>query len=223
MSPGLAVSVAVPLDRSDLKVDWETGETSLGVFGHSGAGKTTFLETLAGLRKSARGRIGMNGGTWLDSSRGVCLPPERRGVGYVPQEMLLFPHRDVLGNLLSGARRRRKAAGKGPSLERVLEVLELSGLQDREVAALSGGERRRVALGRALCSGPELLLLDEPLSGLDDPLRGRILTYLLRAQEEFSVPTITVSHDATEITLLSREVAVLEAGRVVALGRPERS
>jgi molybdate transport system ATP-binding protein len=220
VSPVLAVSIEVPLGRFDLKVDWETDETFLGVFGHSGAGKTTFLEALAGLRREARGRIGMNGRTWLDSSRGLFLPPEERGVGYVPQETLLFPHRNVLGNLLSGSRRRRRSTGKGPSLERVLEVLELSVLRDREVAALSGGERKRVALGRALCSGPDLLLLDEPLSDLDVPLRGRILPYLLRVQEEFRLPAITVSHDATEVTLLAREAAVLEAGRVMALGRP---
>lgn len=220
MSPGLAVSVTVPLDRFELSVDWETDETSLGIFGHSGAGKTTFLEVLSGLRKNARGRIRVGGLTWLDSSRGLCLPPQLRGVGYVPQETLLFPHRNVIGNLLAGSRRRKRSAGEGPSLARVLDVLELSDLRDREVPALSGGERKRVALGRALCSGPDLLLLDEPLSGLDAPLRGRILPYLFRVQEEFHLPTITVSHDATEVALLAREVTVLDAGRMVARGRP---
>jgi molybdate transport system ATP-binding protein len=101
-----------------------------------------------------------------------------------------------------------------------MEVLELSELRDREVSSLSGGERRRVALGRALCSGPALLLLDEPLSGLEAPLRARILPYLLRVQEEFDLPTLYVSHDATEISLLTREVVVLQSGRKVASGLP---
>jgi molybdate transport system ATP-binding protein len=216
----LVLSLSVPLDRFRLSVEWETSESSLGVFGHSGAGKTTLLEALAGLRGDAEGRIEMNGRTWLDTARGIRLPPDRRGVGYVPQETLLFPHRNVLGNLLTGARRARNSRGRGPSPERVMEVLELTGLREREVSALSGGERRRVALGRALCSGPDLLLLDEPLSGLDLPLRGRILPYLFRIQEEFGLPTIHVTHDATEITLLAREVVVLDSGRVIARGRP---
>ncbi len=220
MSGRLALALSVPLDRFRLSVEWETAEPFLGVFGHSGAGKTTLLETLAGLRPAARGRIERAGRTWLDTSRGLRLPPERRGIGYVPQESLLFPHRDVLGNLLAGARRVRRSPEKGPSLARVLEVLELELLQDRDVASLSGGERKRVALGRALCSGPELLLLDEPLAALDLSLRGRILPYLLRIQEEFALPTLCVSHDPTEIALLAREVVVLDAGRIVARGSP---
>jgi molybdate transport system ATP-binding protein len=221
MSHGLALSLTVPLGQFLLCLEWETAEGALGVFGHSGAGKTTLLEALAGLRKNVEGRIRWNGRTWLDTARGIRLPPEARGVGYVPQETLLFPHRNVLGNLLAGARRVRKSAAAAPSLEKVLEVLELSPLREREVSTLSGGERRRVALGRALCSGPELLLLDEPLAGLDFPLKGRILPYLLRVQEEFRLPTLHVSHDAMEIAVLAREVMVLDSGRRVAQGRPE--
>jgi molybdate transport system ATP-binding protein len=217
---GLALSLRVPLDRFLLELDWETDLQSLGVFGPSGAGKTTLLEVLAGLRREARGRIEIGGATWLDSSRGIDLPPERRGVGYVPQENLLFPHRDVMGNLLAGARRARRFSTAGPPLAKVLEVLELSELGAREVRTLSGGELRRVALGRALCSGPALLLLDEPLSGLEVPLRARILPYLLRVQEEFRLPTLVVSHDAVEIALLAREVVVLESGQRVASGPP---
>jgi molybdate transport system ATP-binding protein len=220
LSRGLSLSLDARLGDFRLSVEWETAELHLGVFGHSGAGKTTLLETLAGLRKEVSGRIEMNGRCWLDSSRGICLPPERRGVGYVPQETLLFPHRRVLGNLLAGARRARHAPAAGPALEKVLEVLELGPLGQRDVSLLSGGERKRVALGRALCSYPELLLLDEPLSELDLPLRARILPYLLRIQEEFRLPTVHVSHDAVEIALLAREVTVLDSGRSVARGRP---
>ena len=220
MSPGLRIDLTVPCERFDVELTWETDEAALGLFGPSGAGKTTVLEALAGLRKSARGRIEVGGRTWLDTARGLRQPPEARGVGYVPQEMLLFPHLDVLGNLQLGERRARRSSRRLDP-ERVLEVLELSPLARRPARELSGGERQRVALGRALCSAPELLLLDEPLANLDLPLRRRILPYLLRVREEFAIPTLFVSHDPSEMTLLASEVTVLDAGRSVARGRPE--
>ena len=221
MSEGIELDLRVPLDRFQLELGWETRERNLGIFGHSGAGKTTVLETLAGIRPAARGTIRVMGEIWLDTQRGICLPPEKRGVGYVPQDALLFPHRDVTGNLLAGARRFWGAAGLMPSLDKVIEVLELDPLKHADVSELSGGEKQRVALGRALCSGPRLLLLDEPFAGLDLPLRHRILPYLVRVQEEFRLPTLCVSHDATEMKVLSREVTVLEAGKVLARGRPD--
>ena len=217
----LILDVTVALDRFDLTVSWQTTARAMGVFGHSGAGKTTLLETIAGLRRDARGVIRVNGVAWLDSSRGVFVPPERRGVGYVPQEALLFPHRDVMGNLLAGRRRAASAPERGPDPRRVLEVLELEGLQGRGVESLSGGEKQRVALGRALCSGPGLLLLDEPLAGLDQPLRRRILPYLVRVRDEFGLPSLYVSHDATELRTLTTDVLVLAAGKVVATGPPD--
>jgi molybdate transport system ATP-binding protein len=221
VSDVLHLDLSVPLDRFSLRVEWETSEPSLGVFGPSGAGKTTLVEAIAGLRRGATGVIRWRGRTWLDSARGVRLPPERRGVGYVPQDALLFPHRDVTGNLLAGCRRAAGAGRPAPPVERVLEVLELAPLRRRDVGTLSGGERKRVALGRALCSGASLLLLDEPLAGLDLPLRRRILSYLLRVRDEFAVPTLVVSHDAVDIRLLSREMIVLSGGAVAARGRPE--
>ncbi len=221
MIGGITLDLKVPLERFSLEVKWETEESSLGIFGHSGAGKTTVLEALAGLRPLTRGIIRVSGETWLDSSRGIDLPPEKRGAGYVPQDTLLFPHRDVLGNLLSGARRSEGPWRRKLSFERVLEVLELRSLKEAKVDELSGGERQRVALGRALCSGPSLLLLDEPLAGMDLPLRRRILPYLIRVREEFSVPTLFVSHDSSEMRLLCREVMVLEMGKELAHGRTE--
>jgi len=221
MRHGIVLDITLSLDRFTLSVRWETVENSLGIFGPSGAGKTTILESVAGLRKAARGVIRVNGQSWLDSARGLCLPPERRGVGYVPQDALLFPHRNVMENLLSGRRRAERAAKKSVAPDRVLEVLELTDLGRRDVVSLSGGERQRVALGRALCSGPDLLLLDEPLANLDLPLRRRILPYLFKVREEFAIPTLYVSHDATEIKTLSREVLVLDAGKVRAHGHPD--
>lgn len=221
MKSGLTIDLTLPLDRFTLAVRWESEASFLGIFGHSGAGKTTVLEAIAGLRRGVSGVVRVAGRTCLDSAAGVNLPPERRGVGYVPQEGLLFPHRDVLGNVLAGRRRARAA---GPPLDpgRVLRVLELSGLERRAVATLSGGERQRVALARALCSSPRLLLLDEPLAGLDLPLRRRILPFLIRIREEFALPTILVSHDPTEIRIFGDEILVLSEGKRLASGPPDR-
>jgi molybdate transport system ATP-binding protein len=215
------IDLTLPLAPFTLAIAWSTDERALGVFGASGAGKTSFLEAIAGLRPRAEGRIRIGGRTWLDSGSGFRLPPEDRGVGYVPQDALLFPHRDVMGNILAGRRRARQGRGARIEPHRVLDLLELRGRERSPVAALSGGERQRVALGRALCAGPELLLLDEPLGGLDLPLRRRILPYLLRVGREFGVPAIVVTHDAAEVALLSREAIVLEGGRVAARGRPD--
>ncbi len=220
MNATLSLDVTVPLDRYTLAVEWEASGAFLGVFGRSGSGKTTLLESIAGLRRGARGLIRIGGTTLLDSSAGVCLPPERRGVGYVPQDALLYPHRDVEGNLLAGRRRAASARRPAPDSSRVIDVLELSTLLERRVDTLSGGERQRVALGRALCSGPDLLLLDEPLSGLDAPLKSRILPYLMKVHREFGVPTVYVTHDAAEIRVLCDEMAVLEEGRLSVAGDP---
>ena len=222
MTAGLRIDLAIPCDGFEVALVWETAHTALGLFGPSGAGKSSVLEALAGLRHGVRGRIEVGGRTWLDSARGVALPPEARGVGYVPQELALFPHRDVLGNLRSGERRARRTlpATRRLAPERVLELLELTALAHRPVTALSGGERQRVALGRALCSAPSLLLLDEPLASLDLPLRRRILPYLLRVREEVGIPTVHVSHEPAEMTLLCSEVCVLDAGRGVGCGPP---
>ena len=221
MSGTLDFDLALLSERFKLRVAWSTDETALGIFGPSGAGKTTILEAIAGLRTGLRGTIAVRGTTWLDSARGVWLPPERRGVGYVPQDARLFPHRDVRGNVLAGHRRAERPGARRLPPERVLALLELTDLQRADVRTLSGGERQRVALARALCSGPELLLLDEPLAGLDAPLRWRILPYLIKVQREFNIPTLHVSHDATEIRALCREALVLSNGRELARGRTD--
>jgi molybdate transport system ATP-binding protein len=217
----LDLDLTLPLDRFTLRLEWHTDERTLGVFGPSGSGKTSLLEAIAGLRPGASGHVRVLGRTWLESTNGVNLAPERRGVGYVPQDARLFPHRDVRGNLLMGRRRAERSGRPRIDPDRVLEVLELGGREATPVASLSGGERQRVALGRALCAGPELLLLDEPLGGLDLALRRRILPYLLRIEREFGVPSIVVTHDEAEVRLLSREAVVLIDGQAAARGRSE--
>lgn len=221
MTPPLTVRARLPLDRFALDVDLVTTHRVTGVFGVSGSGKTTLLEAVAGLRGGAEGRIALGDETWLDTAAGVRVPPERRGIGYVPQDSLLFPHLDVAGNLRAG-RARADAQGRDfdATCAQVVQVLDLAPLLDRRVATLSGGERQRVALGRALCSGPRLLLLDEPLASLDAALRRRVLPFLRRVQAEFSLPILLVSHDPVEVQALCEDLVVLREGRVVARGEP---
>jgi molybdate transport system ATP-binding protein len=221
----LEIAISLPLDRFALEVEVATRARVTAVFGPSGAGKSSLLESVVGMRR-ASGRIRFGDAVWLDSARRVRLPPERRRIGYVPQEGLLFPHRTVRGNLLAGAARARRAgAGGGATppaarLETVCELLELTPLLERRVGTLSGGERQRVALGRALCSAPRLLLLDEPLAALDLPLRRRVLPFLARVRAELAVPMLLVSHDPRTVQALADEVIVLRGGRVIARGAP---
>lgn len=211
----------VPLDRFTLDIDVELTAHVTGIFGPSGSGKTTLLETVAGLRKGAQGLLSFDGISWLDSRQRCFVKPERREIGYVPQEHLLFPHWNVRQNLLAGSRRIDESrVDIKNTLERVSELLELSSLLDRQVGTLSGGERQRVALGRALCSGPKLLLLDEPLSSLDGKLRHRILPFLQRVREEFETPILIVSHQPFELQALCDDVLAIQAGKVVTRGRP---
>jgi molybdate transport system ATP-binding protein len=192
---------------------------SLGLFGPSGAGKTSVLECLAGWRAPDAGFAHVGERLLFDCAAGVSLPKRARGIGYLPQDVLLFPHWSVLENVRAGMR-----AGAGPECERILEravrVLDLEPLLVRRVQGLSGGERQRVGLARALVCAPRLLLLDEPLGALDLPLRRRILPYLVRTREEFDVPMILVAHDPTEVKALCDQVLVIEGGHVVEQGRP---
>ena len=179
------------------------------LFGPSGAGKTTILDTIAGLRTPERGSIAIDGRVLFSSAARVNVPPHQRQVGYVPQDVALFPHMNVRRNLLYG-----RHPGVSPDLERVVGMLEIDKLVDRHVTDLSGGERQRVALGRALMSGPSLLLLDEPLAAVDVPLRKRILPYLRRVRDDLQIPIVYVSHDREEVDSLADLVVRLENGTV---------
>jgi len=213
--PRLEIDLELPLDTFDLRLDLSLEVSALGVFGRSGSGKSSLLESVAGLRSNAVGTIRFDGRAWLDSADGTRLRPEARRVGYVPQDDLLFPHLDVRGNLLSG----RRGGGEDEVFDDVCRLLELGGLLGRSPAKLSGGERQRVALGRAVCSRPDLLLLDEPLGSLDLGLRRRILPYLRALRFELGLPMVFVSHDPLEIEALCDEVIVIEEGRLLAQGR----
>ena len=183
----------------------------LGLFGPSGSGKTTLLEAIAGLRAPSRGEIRIGETTLFDSLRGIDLPPRDRRIGYVPQDVLLFPHLDVRRNLRYGAR---------TELDSLAEILDIAPLLNRRVTNLSGGERQRVAIGRALMTKPALMLLDEPLAAVDRARREQILPYLLRIRRELHVPLIYVTHDAHELSQIADRVLVIGDGRVVRLGLP---
>jgi molybdate transport system ATP-binding protein len=209
------LSLELPLADFELRLDVRSDARCLGVFGPSGAGKTSLLESLAGWRRPRRARLVVDGRTLVEDGRRLDL--SQRRCGYVPQDALLFPHKTVLEQLRMAPRANDRAFER-----KVLEVLELEELVDRYPNQISGGQARRVALARALCSRPEVLLLDEPLGALDVPLRRRILPYLMRASESFELPLLFVSHDPTEIQALCQETLILERGRVVAQGPPER-
>ncbi|MEI6861540.1 MAG: ATP-binding cassette domain-containing protein [Verrucomicrobiota bacterium] len=211
--------VRLPLAPFTLQVDTHLDARITGIFGASGAGKTSLLEIIAGLRRPAAGRVMLDDRVLSDTAQSFFIPPERRGVGYVPQDGALFPHLSVRENLLYG-HGRATVAPAGPTLAHVTEVLEIAALVERSVSTLSGGEKQRVALGRALLATPRLLLLDEPLAGLDLPLQERLLSCLARVRDEFRVPMLHVTHAAGEVMALCDEVLVLAGGRVVQRGRP---
>ncbi len=185
------------------------------LFGPSGGGKTTLLRSIAGHERRAAGRIAHNGEIWQEG--GHWIPPHRRGVGYVAQNPQLFPHLSVAGNLRYAARR-APADADGTGFDEVLERLDLQSLLARRPDVLSGGERQRVALGRALLTRPRLLLMDEPLAGLDIQRKTRLLPYIARLPAAFGIPIIYVTHAVDEVIRLGDRMVVLREGGVFAAG-----
>jgi molybdate transport system ATP-binding protein len=189
------------------------------LFGRSGAGKTTLVNMLAGLVRPDRGRIVIDGDVLFSAEQGIDLPPERRRLGYVFQEGRLFPHYSVRGNLVYGARRRTRH----PTItfDSVVALLGLGPMLARRPGDLSGGEKQRVAIGRALLAGPRLLLMDEPLSSLDAGRKAEILPFIERLRDELKIPIIYVSHAMEEIVRLADTLVLLSEGKVAAVGPVE--
>ena len=187
------------------------------VFGPSGAGKSALLAAIAGLQRPDRGIITLAGDTLFDSARGIDLTTEDRCIGFVFQEARLFPHMSVRTNLQYG-RKRRSDATAHASFDDIVALLGIGALLERRPGALSGGEKQRVAIGRALLSNPRLLLLDEPLAALDDPRKAEILPFLERLRDEVGVPMLYVTHAMEEVTRIADHLVLLDGGRVQASG-----
>jgi molybdate transport system ATP-binding protein len=213
----LSIQVTRELAHFTLDLQVDCPYTVTAVFGPSGSGKTSLLNLVAGLLRPDHGTIAMDGDLLFSSQQGVDLPPERRRVGYVFQDDLLFPHLTVRQNLRYGYDLLRSGARRF-KVERIVDLLELGPLLERRPGLLSGGERQRVALGRAILASPRLLLMDEPLASLDQGLKDRIIPYLRHIRSDLAVPMLYVSHSVAEILQLTGQVIVLRHGRVLACG-----
>ncbi len=211
----LRVKLQKQLESFALRTDLALGARVTGLFGSSGSGKTTLLNCIAGLTNPDTGIVCVGDVEFFDSTKRINVACRNRQIGYVFQEGLLFDHMTVRQNLTFSKHER-----SGPKIEQVVDVLELSHLLDRSARNLSGGETRRVAIGRALLSAPRLLLLDEPLTGLDRRMSGKTLSYISSVLDAFDMQTIYVSHSISDIVYLCDEVIMVDRGEVVGQGTP---
>ena len=217
-----ALEVRISKKRTDgfeLDLGFATPGGITIVFGASGAGKTTLLDCIAGLTAPDAGRIAIAGAPIFDSDRRVDVPVQSRRVGYVFQDLALFPHLSVEQNVgygLAGIERHERKR----RVQKMLDSMEISALQDRKPAQLSGGERQRVALARALVTEPSILLLDEPLAALDLPVRMKIAEDLRRSIQNLPIPVLYVTHSRDEVFVLGERMIVIERGKLIAQGTP---
>lgn len=213
----LRIDIQLPRDRFVLSVGESLDTDAIwAIMGRSGCGKTSLLRTIAGLEGHARGRLQFNGDVWQDSEKGIWVPPEQRGIGYIFQEARLFPHLDVMENLQFALKRARTVAM--PSLSEVVEQLDIVHLLGRSVDKLSGGEKQRVAIARTLLSGSRLLLMDEPLASLDWSSKTSILPCLRNIHQRFKIPIVMVSHAREEVARLADKLVLVDQGQVVSRG-----
>ena len=218
------IGVDVTLRRGDfiLVATFASKARILALHGPSGSGKTTLAHLVAGLARPDEGHIVVNGAPLVDTAQHLFVPPEKRRIGLVFQDALLFPHLDVKTNILFGRFFTPKAERRVP-FDAVVETLGVAHLLRRRSGSLSGGERQRVGLARALLCSPRLLVMDEPMASLDYDRRQEIMTLIERLRDEFSIPILLVSHAADEILRLADEVISLDRGRIVAQGLPSET
>jgi molybdate transport system ATP-binding protein len=216
----LEVDVEARLGRFELAARFAAGPGITALFGRSGSGKTSIVNMIAGLLRPARGRIAVDGETLFDAAAGIDVPASRRRAGYVFQDGRLFPHLTVRRNLLYGSFFAPRPA-RFACFDDVVALLGLDRLLDRRPSALSGGEKQRVAIGRALLASPRFLLMDEPLASLDAGRKGEILPYIEQLRDRMGLPILYVSHSIGEVARLADTVIVLSDGRVAAAGPPD--
>jgi molybdate transport system ATP-binding protein len=215
----LCLQLHKKVDGFSLEVEWAIQEELAVLFGFSGAGKSMTLKMIAGLMKPDQGTIRLGERVLFDSRSGIDVLPQDRSIGYVFQDLALFPHMTVRGNILFGA----KGMGKKERqiiTEEMIETFHLEGLPEKKPAEISGGQRQRVALARALIRQPKLLLLDEPFSALDHPLRLEMHQYLTGAARQYKIPVIMVTHDLNEASKLGDKIIIYSEGRVTQVGAP---
>jgi molybdate transport system ATP-binding protein len=213
----LSVDVRHALGGFRLEAAFESGGRLTALFGPSGSGKSSLVNVIAGLLKPEQGRIAVDGRVLVDTARRVFVPSHRRRIGYVFQDSRLFPHLTVRQNLRYG-RFFTPAAERYAEFDRVVDLLGIGALLDRRPSLLSGGEKQRVAIGRALVASPRLMLMDEPLASLDDARKAEILPYVERLRDDTKIPIVYVSHSISEVARLATDVVALAAGKVVAAG-----
>jgi molybdate transport system ATP-binding protein len=221
MSPAIEISVEHQFGEFRLDAAFASEGRLTALLGRSGSGKTSLINIVSGLIRPRRGRVVVDGQVLLDTDRNIFVPVHRRRIGYVFQEARLFPHLTVRQNLLFGrwfASGQSAATAFGGDIDGVLDLLGIGHLLERGPAALSGGEKQRVAIGRALLARPRLLLMDEPLASLDEARKAEILPYIERLRDEAEVPIIYVSHAMAEVARLAATLVTLEEGVVTASG-----
>ncbi|MDN3644737.1 ATP-binding cassette domain-containing protein [Pontixanthobacter aestiaquae] len=202
------IAVRKSLGDCSINVAFQSEAPLVAIIGQSGVGKTTLLNCIAGLLKPDTGRIAVEGTTLFDSKQQIDLPPNQRNCGYVFQDSRLFPHKTVKENLLYGMG--RSDGSIALSLGNAVSLLDIGSLLERKPGSLSGGETRRVAIGRALLSNPKFLLLDEPLASLDNARADRIIETIERLRDELAIPMLYVSHDTNEVARLTDTVVTLD-------------
>ena len=214
---GLSVRLKKKVDGFSLDVAWEIGDELAVLFGYSGSGKSMTLQMITGLLRPDEGLVLSGGRTCFDSSAGIEVPPQARTFGYVCQDLALFPHMTVMKNILFGSpdvpRSERLSMARD-----MIKAFKLAGLEDHRPSEISGGQRQRVAFARALMRRPEALLLDEPFSALDRPLRSEMGRILKQIHREFKIPVVLVTHDISEACALADRMIVYDNGRIAGIG-----
>jgi molybdate transport system ATP-binding protein len=217
---GLSLKLRKQVNGFKLDVEWAMENELAVLFGFSGAGKSMTLQLLAGLIQPDEGWIYSGNRTLFDSRSGVNLAPQDRSIGYVFQNLALFPHMTVKGNILYGAGDLKKEE-REEQIKEMIAAFHLVGLESRYPSEISGGQQQRVALARALIRRPDLILLDEPFSALDNPLRLEMQKFLKEVRLEFNIPVLLVTHDLPEAFSLADKIIVYSHGRIAQIGPPK--